>query len=171
MYVSTWIQHHKTPQILFTIVTLVTFWFLVIPFFILRAKNPFSYKPGPCTTCPSCARSLKAYKGFSAEQIQHDAGAVMLSWGQLSQGISLTHTRARLNSCPHSWTMGLHLPSLHPRHSAGSVLLCRPQLCTTGKFSKQVRAHKPSFLPWHSTILYCSVTHSGQRNTPWLLPT
>lgn len=120
-----------------------------------------------------CQVPQKGYKGVSAGVIQHSAGAVMLSW---LQGISLTHSQGMVpNSITTAKEWSFHVASLHPRHLqfcwVCSAALCRPQLCTTGKFSKQIRAHKPSVLPFHSTIFCCSVTHSSQMNTLWLLPT
>lgn len=90
---------------------------------------------------------------------------------RLRQGTSLTHSQGtvpnslspQLNNAPF-----IYLASLHPRHLqfcwVCSDAWCRPQLCTTGKFSKQVRVPKPAFCL--STVQYSiAVQHTVAKWT------
>lgn len=174
MYVSIWIKHHNTTNTIHCFLLLSLFQFLIIPLFFLREKKNNLVH---INLSQLCQVPQTGYKGLSAELTQHDVGAVMLSWSQAQTGISLTQSQGmvpnslspQLNNGPFIWLLCIQGIC----SSVGSVLLpyCTPQLCTTGKFSKQIRAHKCSFLPFHSTIFYWSVTHTSQMNTPWLLPT
>lgn len=129
IYISIWIKYHNTTNTIHCFYSCHFFSSLYFPSFFLEKKKTklVHINKTPAQLSQLCQVPQKGYKGFSAELIQHNAGALMLSWSQAQTGQQL-HTKPghgakllspQLNNGPLIWLLCIQ----DICSSVGSVLL------------------------------------------------